>query len=210
MTALGNARRVSHTRHPSSDRVRSSFEQSCSFGEQGTAVACANKHLAEAYCSHVPVAEFLELACQLVEHALAIALGRVAAVAGALVQLLQRVVQVLCSSSFLFSSSRLSVALGCPYVVAGVSWSGKCFCPSRTSGRCGNYEGHGTPLPFCAEVFLLAAAARGIGTDGACCCKSVHRVEPLSQGPEVRQKTPWLTWPAGSGRGQIALHGLRF
>ena len=26
---------------------------------------------------------------------------------------------------------------------------------------------------------LLAAAARGIAVDGACCCKSVHRVEPL-------------------------------
>jgi hypothetical protein len=58
----------------------------------------------------------------------------------------------------------------------------KCFCPPRTPERCGNYKGHGTPLPLCAEVFFLAAAARGIGTDGACCCKSVHRVEPLSQG----------------------------
>ena len=109
-----------------------------------------------------------------------------------------------------FSSSCLSVAPGYRYVVAGVYWSDKCFCPFRTPKRCGNYKGHGTPLPYCAEVFLLAAAARGIGTDGACCCKSVHRVEPLSQGPGVRQKTPWLTWPAGSGRVQIALHGLRF
>jgi hypothetical protein len=58
---------------------------------------------------------------------------------------------------------------------------------------------------------LLAAAARGIGLDGACCCKSVHRIEPLlPKALGVRQVAPWLTWPAGSGLEQIALHGLQF
>ena len=46
-------------------------------------------------------------------------------------------------------------ALGYPYAVAGVLMAGKCFCPSRTPGRCGNYKGPGTPLPFCAEVIHL-------------------------------------------------------
>jgi hypothetical protein len=56
---------------------------------------------------------------------------------------------------------------------------------------------------------LLTAAARGIGLDGACCCKSVHRVEPLI--PKA------LGAPGGvmadiarrKRAGQIALHGLR-
>ena len=100
----------------------------------------------------------------------------------ALAQLLQLKYQVWHSSSFCFSSSCLQVAPGYRYVVAGVLMSDKCFCPYRTPGRCGNYKGHGTPLPFCAEVISLAAAARGIGTDGDCCSKSVHRVEPLSHG----------------------------
>ena len=111
--------------------------------------------------------------------------------------------------SFWVVFSFLSVAPGRRFVVAGVKWSDKCFCPYRTPGRCGNYKGHGTPLPFCAEVFLLAAAARGIGTDGDCCCKSVHRVEPSIPWPWVRQIAHRLTWPAGSRRVQIALHGLR-
>jgi hypothetical protein len=33
---------------------------------------------------------------------------------------------------------------------------------------------------------LLAAAARGIGVDGASCGKSIHRSEPLTQGSEGR------------------------
>jgi len=55
----------------------------------------------------------------------------------------------------------------------------------------------------------VAAAARGIGIDGACCCKSIHRVEPSIPWLWVRQITLRLTWPAGSRRVQIALHGLR-
>ena len=98
-------------------------------------------------------------------------------------------------------------------VSVGVSQVGlphQCFCPSRPPKRCGNCKGHGTPLPSCAEVFLIAAAARGIGTDGACCCKSVHRVGPSIPWLWVRQITLRLTWPAGSGRVGIALHGLLF
>jgi len=56
--------------------------------------------------------------------------------------------------------------------------SGQCFCPFRTPERCGNHEGHGTPLPFRAEL-LLAAAARGIGVAGASCGKTIHRVSHL-------------------------------
>ncbi len=55
----------------------------------------------------------------------------------------------------------------------------------------------------------MAAAARGIGADGACCCKSVHRVEPSIPWLWVRRIALRLTRPAGSGRVQIALHGLR-
>jgi hypothetical protein len=91
----------------------------------------------------------------------------------------------------------------------GVLRSGKCFCPSLTPERCGNYKGHGTPLPLCAKVYLVAAAARGIGTDGACFCKPVHRVEPSIPWLWVRQIALRLTWPTASGRVQIALHGLR-
>ena len=87
--------------------------------------------------------------------------------------------------------------------------SGKCFCPSRTPERCGNYEGHGTPLPFCAEVLLLAAAARGIGFDGACCCKSLHRVEPLPKALGALGGA-LADMARGERAGQIALHALRF
>jgi hypothetical protein len=38
-------------------------------------------------------------------------------------------------------------------------------------------------VPF---VLLLAAAARGIGVDGASCGKPIHRDEPLTQGSEGR------------------------
>jgi len=62
-----------------------------------------------------------------------------------------------------------------PSLVAGVLISDQCFCPSRTPKRCGNYEGPGTPRPFCAEVIhwpprhaalapmAIAAASRFIG-----------------------------------------------
>jgi len=56
---------------------------------------------------------------------------------------------------------------------------------------------------------LLAAAARGIGFDGACCCKSLHRVEPFPKalgapGGAVADMA------RGERAGQIALHGLPF
>ena len=157
----------------------------------------------------MPVAEFLEVVGHQVEHALAITLGRVAAIAVAPAHQFEFEVQVshllvLCLASFC-----VLVAPVYPFVVAGVLMSDKCFCPYRTPERCGNYKGHGTPLPFCAEVISLAAAARGIGTDGDCCCKSVHRAEPSIPWLWVRQIALRLTWPAGSGRVQIALHGLR-
>ena len=42
--------------------------------------------------------------------------------------------------------------------------------------RIGIYEGLGTPRPCCAVGLLPAAAARGIGVDGASCGKAIHRV----------------------------------
>ena len=43
-------------------------------------------------------------------------------------------------------------------------------------------QGTRDTTPVLCRSFPLAAAARGIGTDGDCCCNSVHRVEPLTQG----------------------------
>jgi len=71
-----------------------------------------------ALLSGVPIPRFLKLALHQVEHTLA--LGRVAAIAVAPAKLLQLNVQVPLSPSFYSSSSCLSVALGYPYVVAGV------------------------------------------------------------------------------------------
>ena len=42
---------------------------------------------------------------------------------------------------------------------------------------------HSRFVPF---RLLLAAAARGIGVDGASCGKPIHRSEPLTQGSEGR------------------------
>ena len=70
-------------------------------------------------------------------------------------------------------------------------------------------QGTRDTTPAYAEVYLVAAAARGIGIDGGCCCKSVHRFEPSIPWLWVRQIALRLTWPEGSGRVQIALHGLR-
>jgi hypothetical protein len=39
--------------------------------------------------------------------------------------------------------------------IVGVIHSGQCFCPSRTPQRNGNIKGRGTPLPSCADCFLL-------------------------------------------------------
>lgn len=101
----------------------------------------------------------------------------VAAVAVAPAQLLQLVVQVahsVAAVGCLPRSCRLPLRRGASLSLV-CRRSGQCFCPSRTPGRCGNHEGHGTPLPFRAEL-LLAAAARGIGVDGASCAKTIHRV----------------------------------
>ena len=56
--------------------------------------------------------------------------------------------------------------------------------------------------------FLQAAAARGIGVDGACCGKAIHRVShcPKAGGAPVGTVA---RRPAGSGRVQTALHGPR-
>jgi hypothetical protein len=57
---------------------------------------------------------------------------------------------------------------------------------------------------------LLAAAARGIGFDGACCSKPVHRVEPLIPKALGAPGGAMADMARGERAGQIALHGLRF
>jgi hypothetical protein len=72
----------------------------------------------QACCSHVPVAEFLKLACHQVEHALAIALRRIAAVAVAPAQLFQLVVQIPHSPSLVL----ILLSVSCPGVSALRCW----------------------------------------------------------------------------------------
>lgn len=48
----------------------------------------------------------------------------------------------------------------------------------------GDFTGHGAPFPFRAVSLLLAAAARGIGIEGASWGKPEPRFEPLTQGSE--------------------------
>jgi len=55
---------------------------------------------------------------------------------------------------------------------------------------------------------LLAAAARGIGVDGASCGKPIHRSEPLTQGSEGRFFGAALQWARRErAGGRTALHG---
>jgi hypothetical protein len=61
------------------------------------------------------------------------------------------------------------------FLLVGVVPSGQCFCPSRAPERNENIEGHGAPLPVCADDLLaglpgtalapmtLAVASRLIG-----------------------------------------------
>ena len=95
-----------------------------------------------------------------------------------------------------------------PFFAAGVLMSGKCFCPSRTPKRCGNYKGPGTPRPFCAEdihwpprhaalaPMAIAAAIRFIGLSP--CPRA--RVAPYGASVNGARQTRAL---------QIALHGLK-
>jgi len=85
-------------------------------------------------------------------------------------------------------SSVFSVRLVCRALSSscGVVVSGQCFCPSRSPRRAGNCEGRGTPLPLCAAVASLAAAARGMAAEVASGGKSIPRVEPLMSSPGAR------------------------
>ena len=61
--------------------------------------------------------------------------------------------------------------------------SGKCFWPSAwLLSRAETSLATGTPVPFHAVGLLLAAAARGIGIEGASWGKPEPRFEPLTQG----------------------------
>ena len=79
-----------------------------------------------------------------------------------------------CSS--IFSIRLLCGALSSSF---GVVVPGQCFCPSRSPRRAGNCEGRGTPLPLCAVVASLAAAACGMAAEVASGGKRAPRVEPL-------------------------------
>jgi hypothetical protein len=139
--------------------------------------------------NHMPKAQFLELVGDLVEHALAVVLRGIAAVAIAIAELFQFVVQVPHHFLARFNPfypfvaplflpfALLLVCEACPVSVsvrpARLSVSGV----SRDSGH------HSRFMPF---ALLLATAARGIGIDSASCWKPIHRDEPLTQGSEVR------------------------
>ncbi len=111
----------------------------------------------------VPKTAFLQLVGHEVEHAFAVALGGVAAVAVAAAHLLELVVQVFHGGWWLMSFGvgcgvwgvvcpcRGSV-VGSRFAVAGVYGSGQCFCPFRTPWRCENCWGHGTPRPLFADA----------------------------------------------------------
>lgn len=62
--------------------------------------------------------------------------------------------------------------------------------------------------PVSCRVLLMAAAARGIGTDAASCGKTDHRVShcPKARGAPVGTVA---RRPTGSGRVQTPLHGLK-
>ncbi len=69
-------------------------------------------------------------------------------------------------------------------------------------------QGTRDTTPVLCRVLLLAAAARGIGTDAASCGKTDHRVShcPKARGAPVGTVA---RRPAWSGRVQTELHGPR-
>ena len=134
----------------------------------------------------------------MVEHALAVPLRGVAAVAIAIAELLQRVIQIphfvlarfnsfspfaapiflpFSFCSLLLPFALLLVCEACP---VSVSVRPARLSVSRTTRDSGH---HSRFMPF---ALLLATAARGIGVNGASCWKPGHRDEPLTQGSEVR------------------------
>ncbi len=53
------------------------------------------------------------------------------------------------------------------------------FLPVPNAEALREQQGTRDTTPVLCRGHPLAAAARGIGTDGTCCCKSIHRVEPV-------------------------------
>ena len=77
--------------------------------------------------------------------------------------------------------------------------------------RSGSTRDPGHHSRFVPFRLLLAAAARGIGVDGASCGKPIHRSEPLTQGSEGRFFGAVLqVSPQGAGRrtDRVARSGL--
>src|SRR5690606_24680605 len=140
-----------------------------------------------------------------VQYALSVALRGEAAVAVPSAQLFELIVQIPHS----FCSSLFSV--DCPgvrfFVVAGMTLARSVFL--SVSNASALREPHGTrdTTPVLCRVLLSAAAARGIGADGASCGKTDHRVSycPKARGAPVGTVA---RGPAGSERVQTALRGL--
>src|ERR1700675_1674977 len=95
--------------------------------------------------------------------------------------------------------------------------SGKCFCsPGAPMAAAGETAEHGTPLPLCAVVVLLAGAARRLlGIAMALPRGSAESREPLTQGSRSAVKARLFDplresfgearcAPRGRGRGGLA------
>ena len=138
----------------------------------------------------------------------AVALCGVAAVAIAAAKLLQLVVQIPHAFFRLrFSLSPFAAPLLLPFLLLLVCPA----CPVSVSVRPGRLSASGTTRDtghhsrFVPFALLLAAAARGIGVDGASCGKPVRRDEPLTQDSEGHLFGASCTEPAGS-RHEGGLH----
>ena len=116
----------------------------------------------------MPETVLVELIGDQGQDALPVMLRSERAIAVALAQVLEVVVEVTHGAprvawawSFPFIQSALRVARSS--VLRGAKGFGKCFCPSRAPQRSGNHKGRGTPLPFVQVALLLAGVARATG-----------------------------------------------
>ena len=140
--------------------------------------------------------------------------------AGAGRQLSSRQFSILGQAAFSVAGRRLQRLAARPIELGVVIHSGRCFCPSRTPQRNGNIKGRGTPLPFCADLFLhglpgtalasvtLAVASRA--TDRAPAASAASRVSGVC----ARSIRPWalegrIPLVAGSSRTTVRGYRLR-
>ena len=128
--------------------------------------------------------------------------------AGAGRQLSSRQFSILGQAAFSVAGRRLQRLAARPIELGVVIHSGRCFCPSRTPQRNGNIKGRGTPLPFCADLFLhglpgtalasvtLAVASRA--TDRAPAASAASRVSGVCA-RSIRPSGAWRTYHACGG-----------